>query len=29
MEVPAGSHELEVRGDFTEAYVGLRQVPPS
>ena len=28
MEVPAGSHELEVRGDFTEAYVGLRQVPP-
>ncbi len=28
VEVPAGSHELEVRGNFTEAYVGLRQVPP-
>lgn len=28
VEVPAGSHELEVRGNFTEAYVKLRQVPP-
>lgn len=28
VKVPAGSHELEVRENFTEAYVGLRQVPP-
>ncbi len=28
VQVPAGAHELEVRGDFTEAYVRLRQVPP-
>ncbi|MDK2464889.1 MAG: hypothetical protein QI223_08995, partial [Candidatus Korarchaeota archaeon] len=28
VEVPAGFHELEVRGNFTEAYVGLRRVPP-